>query len=64
MFVGNEPNEHVINNNKDNEVAEATASAISIYPGQDCHIASTGILTGILVCTLIYNTEAAAQRGF
>ena len=44
LIVGNEPY-------KDSEVAEATASSVSIYPGQDCDIAWVGILTGILVCT-------------
>ena len=48
LFVGNEPYEHVISNNKDNE---ASTNTVSIYPGQDFNIASTGTLTGVLVCT-------------
>ena len=40
--------QNVISNNKD---SEASRNTTSIYPGQDCDIASTGILTGILVCT-------------
>ena len=48
LKLGNEPYEHVTSNNKD---SEATTNTISIYPGQDCDIASPGILTGILVCT-------------
>ena len=48
LFVGNEPYGHVISNSKD---SEASTNTVSIYPGQDCDIGSTGILTGILVCT-------------
>ena len=33
LLEGNEPSEHVINNSKDSEVAEATTSTISINPG-------------------------------
>ena len=39
LFVVNEPYEHVISNSKDSEVAEASTSTVSIYPGQDCDIA-------------------------
>lgn len=46
LFLGNE---HIISNSKDNEVA--TTSTMSIYPGQDCYIASAGILTAVLLCT-------------
>ena len=46
LFLGNE---HIISNSKDSEVA--TTSTISIYPGQDCYIASAGMLTAVLLCT-------------
>ena len=46
LFVGNEHREHVIINNND---SEASSHTVSIDPGQDFDIASTEILTGILV---------------
>ena len=42
LLVGYELYEHVISIKKDSEVAEATTSTVSIYPGY-CDIGSTGI---------------------
>ena len=38
LFVANKPYEHIISNSKASEIAEASTSTVSIYPGQDCDI--------------------------